>query len=112
MLRDMSALDRLLAEGMIEEGVRRVGAEQELFLVDRSWHPAPVAMPVLERLQDGHFTTELGAFQLELNLEPHLFGGDCFGKMERQLGELLSKLKAVVLSTGHDIVLTGILPTL
>src|SRR6185295_6372268 len=105
MLRDMSALDRLLAEGMIEEGVRRVGAEQEMFLVDRAWHPAPVAMPVLEKLQEPHFTTELGAFQHELNLDPHRFGGNCFSLMERQLGELLMKLKAVVLSTGHDIVL-------
>ena len=41
LLRDLRALERVLESGMLEEGVRRVGAEQELFLVDSSWHPAP-----------------------------------------------------------------------
>ncbi|MCH7813773.1 MAG: hypothetical protein IID40_07100, partial [Planctomycetes bacterium] len=47
LLNDLRALERMLAEGMIESGARRIGAEQELFLVDRSWRPAPGAMEVL-----------------------------------------------------------------
>ena len=112
LLRDLDALDRLLAAGMIEEGVRRVGAEQELFLVDRNWHPAPVVVSVLEQLQDPHFTTELGAFQIELNLDPHRFGGDCFSRMEQQLEQKLARLRSVIAPAGHAFVMTGILPTL
>jgi len=112
VLRDVHALERVLAEGMIEEGVRRVGAEQEMFLVDRTWHPAPVVMEVLEKLGDGHFTTELGAFQIELNLEPEPFGGDCFSRIERQLRERLEQLARVTGPMGYGFVLTGILPTL
>ncbi len=112
VLRDVHALDRLLAAGMIEEGVRRVGAEQEMFLVDRAWHPARIVTQVLERLDDPHFTTELGAFQIEANLDPHHFGKDCFRKMEHQLDELLQKLRVHLGATGHSAVLTGILPTL
>ena len=112
LLRDVNALERVLAEGMIEEGVRRVGAEQEMFLVDRNWHPAPVVMQVLEELKDGHFTTELGAFQIELNLDPRAYGGDCFSQLERELRERLAKLERATNSLGYGLVLTGILPTL
>jgi hypothetical protein len=34
VLDDLVALERMIEGGMIERGVRRIGAEQELFLVD------------------------------------------------------------------------------
>ena len=36
MLRDLQALEHLLAEGRFETDVTRIGAEQEMFLVDGS----------------------------------------------------------------------------
>ena len=69
LLDDVRALEEIIAGGMIETGIRRVGAEQEVFLVDASWRPAGVALEVLEEIDDPHFTTELGVFNLELNLE-------------------------------------------
>src|SRR2546422_8064315 len=77
LLRDLQALERMLAEGALEEGVRRIGAEQELFLIDSHWHPAPAAMQILDRIADPHYTTELGLFNLEMNLDPQLYGGEC-----------------------------------
>jgi CBS domain-containing protein/gamma-glutamylcysteine synthetase len=112
LLRDLNALERMIATGMIEEGVRRVGAEQELFLIDQAYHPAPAAMQLLELVGDPHYTTELGQFQLEINLDPQPFEGACFSRMEKQLLELLERLSRAAQSTGHRIVLTGILPTL
>ena len=41
LLGDLQALDLMLQHGAIESGVRRIGAEQELFLVDRGFNPAP-----------------------------------------------------------------------
>ncbi len=112
LLDDIRALEQILEEGLLEEGVRRIGAEQEMFLIDRNWRPATAALELLDRLQDPHFTTELGLFNLELNLDPQLFGGDCLRKMELQLNELLGKLRSVADDMGVGIVLTGILPTL
>jgi CBS domain-containing protein/gamma-glutamylcysteine synthetase len=112
LLRDVGALERLLASGMIEEGVRRIGAEQEVFLVDSGLHPAPAAMNVLQALDDPRYTTELGLFQLEMNLEPQIFTGDCLSRMERQLEELLAKAREAASRTGVDLVLAGILPTI
>ena len=77
LLYDLRALELMLDKGLFEEGVARIGAEQELFLVDRACHPANASLGMLERLKDPHFTTELGAFQLEINLDPQSFGGAC-----------------------------------
>lgn len=65
LLVDLQALEEMLRRGMIESGVRRFGAEQEAFLVDRAYHPSPSAPEVLERLGYGAFTTELA------RLPPH-----------------------------------------
>src|SRR6187200_1480472 len=82
MLRDLQALENLLAEDRFETDVTRIGAEQEMFLVDGSYRPAPRALEVLARLGDPHFTTEVGAFNLECNLDPHVFTGSCLSTIE------------------------------
>jgi CBS domain-containing protein len=112
LLKDVRALEHLLDNGLVESGVRRIGAEQELFLVDKDWRPAPIATKVLEIVEDDHFTTELGLFNLEFNLDPLTFGGGCLGDMERQLDELLEKVRSAAHRCNGDVVLAGILPTL
>jgi CBS domain-containing protein/gamma-glutamyl:cysteine ligase YbdK (ATP-grasp superfamily) len=112
LLRDVQAFEKMLEEERFETGVRRIGAEQELFLVDPQWRPAPIATEVLEAVDDPHFTTELARFNLEFNLEPQIFGGTCLRDMEWQLGELLGKARTAAKSCGGDVVMTGILPTL
>ena len=52
------------------------------------------ALAVLAGIADGHFTTELGAFNLELNLDPQVLHGDCLRRMEAQLDELLRRPRA------------------
>ncbi len=39
LLDDLRALEMMLEEGRIESGVRRIGAEQEMFLVGRDSAP-------------------------------------------------------------------------
>ncbi len=112
LLTDLRALEHMIAEGMIERGVRRIGAEQELFLVDRSMRPACRAPELLERLGDPHFTHEIARFNLEANLDPQPFGGACLSRMERQLVELVDKARAAAAELGAEVVLAGILPTI
>ena len=112
LLNDLNALERMLSLGMIETGQRRIGAEQEVFLVDHAWKPAPVAAEVLEALSDPRFTTELARFNLETNLNPAALTGGCFGAMERELDSLLELLSAAAHGAHAKVVLTGILPTL
>jgi CBS domain-containing protein len=112
VLDDLRALERMLAEGLIESDVRRIGAEQELFLVDADHDPAPVAMEVLGEIDEPRITTELGLFNLEFNLDPLPLGGDCLRRMERQIGELLAVVAEAAERHGAGVLLTGILPTL
>jgi len=62
LLEDLRALEQILERGLIEEGCHRIGAEQEMFLVDKAWRPAPVALEVLDRLRDPRCATELARF--------------------------------------------------
>lgn len=112
LLNDINALETMLSEGTIESGVRRIGAEQELVLVDKSWRPAPRGMEVLDHLNDPHFTTELARFNIELNLDPVFFGANCLSRMEFQLNYYLSKAYVAAHEFDTDVVLIGILPTI
>ena len=44
LLVEVHALERMLEAGLVESGVRRIGAEQEMFLVDRAHKPALKAL--------------------------------------------------------------------
>lgn len=112
LLDDVVALEALLETDRFETGVRRVGAEQEMFLVDRSLRPASVVMEVLERAQDPRLVTELARFNLEANLTPQVFNSSCLRRMEDELNEVLGVARDAARHCGADILLTGILPTL
>jgi CBS domain-containing protein/gamma-glutamylcysteine synthetase len=112
LLTDLQALERMLAEGLFERGVKRIGAEQEMFLVDREMRPAPAAIQVLERAAEPRLTTEMAQFNLEANLTPRLFTGDCFSALERETNEVLDLARTAARADNLEVLMTGILPTL
>ena len=112
LLDDIDALSRLLEEGRIESGIRRVGAELEMFLIDKRRRPAPVAMEVLERANDPRLTTELARFNIEANTAPQIFGERCLSSLERELSDVVQVVRKAAEDVGADVLLTGILPTL
>jgi CBS domain-containing protein/gamma-glutamyl:cysteine ligase YbdK (ATP-grasp superfamily) len=112
ILADLHALEQVIDRGMIETGVRRIGAEQEMFLVDDALSVAPVATEVLETANDPRLTTELAKFNLEANLSPQAFGGKCLRVLEDEIHEVLGVARKAAAVHGAKIVLTGILPTL
>lgn len=112
LLTDLRAMEKMLEEGLFETGLRRIGAEQELFLVDSAWRPARRSIQLLEKLQDEHYTPELAQFNLEFNLDPIIYGGDCLSQMEAELKSYVARAREAARSLGGDVVLTGILPTI
>ncbi len=113
LLEDVAALERMLETGLIESGIRRIGAEQEMFLVDSQQRPAPVVMKVMKALK-GHeqFTTELARFNLEANSKPYVYGGDCLRKLEKELRGLYRTALNAADKCDSQVALTGILPTI
>ncbi len=112
LLKDVEALEIMLKNGLFEKGVQRIGAEQELCFVDSSWRPAPIAMEVLDVLKDEHFTTEYLKFNLEINLDPLVFTGNCFSLLEKDLLYYLKKAEKAANQFDAHIIQVGVLPTI
>lgn len=112
VLRDLEALEAVIGAGMVEEGARRFGVEQEMFLVDAEARALPVADRVLAGLGDRRLTSELARFNLEANLDPLPLAGGFLGALEAQLHDVLRTVEGAVAGHGGSVLLTGILPTL
>lgn len=112
LLNDIKALDMMIENGMIENGPLRVGAEQEFCLVNNEFLPESKSLEILEDINDDHFTTEIGNYNLEINLDTLPLAKDCFSKLHKQLDSLLEKAKKVGSKKDVNIILTGILPSL
>lgn len=112
LMKDIEALDLMIQRGLIEKSPIRIGAEQEFCLVNNEFLANDNAVEILEDVNDEHFTTEIGNFNLEINLDPLELKGDCFSQLHKQLEELLGKAMAVAKKKDSKIMLTGILPTL
>ncbi len=112
LLKDLRALETMLHRGMFETEVQRIGAEQEISLVGLDWKPAPVLMQLLEEINDDRFTTEFAQFNMEVNLDPIVFKGDCLSQLERSLWRLLVKGEKKANLLQAHLLLVGILPTL
>ncbi|MDX1409928.1 MAG: CBS domain-containing protein, partial [Saprospiraceae bacterium] len=114
LLEDVQAMEIMLEDGWFEDDIIRIGAEQEMVMVDRTtFRPAPIAMEALERMQDYPWVeTELAKFNLETNLSPREFTGTCFSEMQFENERQLELINEVLREMNAQVVLTGILPTL
>ena len=111
LLQDVRALELMIQEDVFEKDIRRIGAEQELFMVDERGEPSPIIEEVLERNTDERIVTELTKFNIEFNMHPLLYGDDCFSQMEEATNELIETVRGLVQPSDSEICMTGILPT-
>jgi CBS domain-containing protein len=112
LLRDVQAFEYMLNNDWFETGIKRIGAEQEMCLVNRFNKPAYKSMQILKDFHPDWLTTELGQFNLEANLTPQDFKGSALSNMEKELLGYVGELRKESLKHDTDILLTGIMPTL
>ena len=114
LIADVDALERMLEMGVFETGVRRIGLEQEFFLIDEHGRPAPRAMELLKDLGgDGSiYQTELALFNVEVAVPPSVFEGDCLTRIEQELRRHMGIIRRAAHRHGVNVVAIGILPTL
>ena len=114
LLQDMQALEYMLHNQFFETGITRIGAEQEMCIIQKkSFKAAPIALEIMDLLQDKPWLdTELAKFNLEINLDPRVFTGSALKDMEAETNEKLQIIKSELAHFQSDILLTGILPTL
>ncbi len=114
LLQDMQALEYMLHNQFFETGITRIGAEQEMCIIQKkSFKAAPIALEIMDFLKDMPWLdTELAKFNLEINLDPRVFTGSALKDMEAETNEKLKIIKTELAHFQSDILLTGILPTL
>ncbi|MCB0585624.1 MAG: CBS domain-containing protein, partial [Phaeodactylibacter sp.] len=114
LLRDVQALEYMLENDWFEHDIARIGAEQEMCLVNaKTFKPAPIAMEALNEMKEYSWVeTELAKFNLETNLTPRLFEGSCLRELEEENNKKLDKIREKLGALNAKLILTGILPTL
>jgi len=103
---------RMLAEDRFETGRTLMGVELELDLVNPTGRPVMVNQDVLSRIASPDFQTELGQFNLEVNIAPHKLVGTVFSELAEELRTSLSYADRQARAAGARILMIGILPTL
>jgi len=103
---------RMLHEHLFDTDPAQVGLEIELNLVDERGKPSMHNADVLDAIADPAWATELGQFNLEINVPPRQLGGGAVADQEQEIRASLNAADAKARSTGSRLVMIGILPTL
>lgn len=114
LMKDLRAMNYMIENEWFETDVTRIGAEQEMVIVDKeTYQPRTIAPEVLEQTtQYPWLGGELARFNLESNLDPRVFTGSCFSDMQEELDMHVRVTNEILQSFDAKILLTGILPTL
>ena len=110
--RSLEVFARMLRERLFESTPSQVGQEIELNLVDSHGAPSMRNADVLDAIADPAWATEVGQFNLEINVPPRQLDGDAIADLEQEVRASLNAADAKARDTGSRIVMVGILPTL
>ncbi|MFF5210813.1 glutamate--cysteine ligase [Streptosporangium sp. NPDC000396] len=95
-----------------EFGRPKAGLEIELNLVDERGEPAMKNAEVLAAIAEPDWATELGQFNVEINVMPESLKRDGPARLERALRNRLNHAEERARTVGGHMVMIGILPTL
>ncbi|MFG2294207.1 glutamate-cysteine ligase family protein [Streptomyces sp. NPDC048603] len=108
----LEGLEQLLAEKRFDRPKNLMGLEIELNLAGSDGLPRMVNAQVLERIASPDFQTELGMFNLELNILPHRLGGRVFDQLTEEISAGLGYAHRHAAEVDAGVVMIGILPTI
>ncbi|MEV7234231.1 glutamate-cysteine ligase family protein [Streptomyces sp. NPDC051020] len=108
----LEGLGRLLAEQRFDRPRNLMGMEIELNLAGSDGLPRMMNAEVLERIASRDFQTELGMFNLEVNIVPHHLAGRVFDQLAEELRTALGYAHRKAGEVAAGIMMIGILPTL
>jgi len=112
LARSLDAFARMLHDRLFTDEQGLVGQEIELNLVDESGAPSMRNADVLAAIADPAWATEVGQFNLEINVPPRELDGDTAADLEKEIRASLNAGDATARSLGCQLVMIGVLPTL
>src|SRR5688500_17430676 len=110
--RCLDVFARMLSEAAFDTDDPMTGLEIEFNLVDEEGRPALKNAEALELIANPDFQTELGQFNIEINVPPKLLRDEGFGAYEKHLRASLNDAEERSSKAGAHLVMIGILPTL
>jgi hypothetical protein len=108
----LDVFETMLAQSSFEFDRPLTGMEIECHLVDGDYQPAMSNQDVLTAIADPDYQTELGAYNIELNVPPRQLAGCAGMELEADVRASLNVAEVKANSGGAHIVTIGILPTL
>lgn len=108
----LDVLARMLTEARFDVEHPMAGLEIELNLVDEAERPAMRNAEVLAAIADPSFVTELGRFNIEVNVAPRQLGGGGLSSFEHSVRQALNDAEPRARASGARLAMIGILPTL
>lgn len=110
--RCLDVFARMLREAAFDTDDPMTGLEVELNLVDGAGDPALKNAEVLAAIADPDFQTELGQFNIEINVPPAKLREGGLETFERNLRRSLNDADSKAAEVGAHLVMIGVLPTL
>jgi hypothetical protein len=110
--RNLDVFARMLREERFDTDDPMTGLEVELNLVDEHGDPALKNAEALEAIASPDFQTELGQFNIEINVPPAKLRENGLTTFENTLRNSLNDAEAKSAAVGAHMVMIGILPTL
>jgi len=110
--RNLDVFARMLREATFEAESPLTGLEIELNLVDAEGDPAMRNANVLNEIADPAFVTELGQFNIEINVPPQRLSDRGLTRFENRVRTSLNAAEERAAGIGTHLVMIGILPTL
>jgi hypothetical protein len=110
--RNLDVFARMLREARFDTDDPMTGLEVELNLVDEHGDPALKNAEALEAIASPDFQTELGQFNIEINVPPAKLRENGLTTFETTLRGSLNDAEAKSSEVGAHMVMIGILPTL
>jgi hypothetical protein len=108
----LDVFESMLAQSSFEFDRPLTGMEIECNLVDGNYQPAMSNQDVLTAIADPAYQTELGAYNIELNVPPRPLAGCAGAELEAEVRASLNTAETKANVGGAHIVMIGILPTL
>ena len=110
--RCLDVFAEMLRESRFEAERPLTGMEIELNLIDDDADPAMRNADVLAAVADPAFQTELGQFNVEINVAPRRLGDGGTAEFEADIRASLNAAEDKARAVGAHMVMIGILPTL
>ena len=106
---NLDALRKVISLPNFGSGPQMIGAELELYLIDKDARPSMSNVEVQQQFASDQLTLELNRYNIEYNLKAVPIKGRCFNALEKEMISVISRLNELA---DGAVIPIGILPTL